>query len=249
MMIRLRINNKEVSVPEGTTILAAARQAGFEIPSMCFNEESGAFASCMVCTVKETISGEFLPSCEVKVEEGMNIITDDQEVREARRMALELLLSDHVGDCQAPCQVTCPAHMDIPLMNRLLAQGKTDEALRVVLQDIPMPSVLGRICSAPCEGACRRKSVDEPVSICLLKRYAGDYGSLIDKPVKPNNHSTQQKIAIIGAGPAGLSAAYYLSIGVSAVHQEDVFLHGSLIHQLTFLPLQKQVLWWDQEVW
>jgi len=210
VMIRLRINNKEVSVPEGTTILAAASQAGFEIPSMCFNEESGAFAACMVCTVKETISGEFLPSCEVKVEEGMNIITDDQEVREARRMALELLLSDHVGDCQAPCQVSCPAHMNIPLMNRLLMQGKTDEALHVVLQDIPLPAVLGRICPGPCESACRRKSVDDPVSICLLKRFTGDHGEYPD-----NNQELQmipdKKIAIIGAGPAGLTAAYYLS--------------------------------------
>ncbi len=211
-MIRLKIDDKEIEVQNGTSILAAASKAGIKIPTMCFHEEIEPFASCMICLVKDSLTGKLLPSCSVIAEDGMQIITGDEEVLEARRMALELLLSEHVGECQAPCQVTCPAHMDIPLMNRLLAQGKTNEALRVVLQDIPMPSVLGRICSAPCEGACRRKSVDEPVSICLLKRYAGDYGSLMDKPVKPNNHSTQQKIAIIGAGPAGLSAAYYLSI-------------------------------------
>ena len=93
---------------------------------------------------------------------------------EARKTALELLLSEHVGDCEAPCQITCPAHMDIPLMNRLLARGKFAEALQVVKKDIALPSVLGRICPAPCEGACRRRSVDEAVSICLLKRFAGD---------------------------------------------------------------------------
>ncbi len=209
-MIRIKINDKEISVQEGTTILTAASQNGIEIPAMCFNEESGPFASCMVCTVKETGTGRFLPSCSVMAEEGMQIVTDDPEVREARRMALELLLSDHVGDCQAPCQITCPAHMNIPLMNRLLMQGKTGEALRVIIQDIPLPAVLGRICSAPCEGACRRKSVDEPVSICLLKRFAGDHGtnSVQDKPIKK---IPDKKIAIIGAGPAGLSAGYYLS--------------------------------------
>ena len=209
-MIHIKINDKEISVREGTTILAAARKIGIEIPAMCFNEEAGSFASCMVCIVKETISGKFLPSCSALVEEGMKIITDDPEVREARRMALELLLSDHLGDCQAPCQITCPAHMNIPLMNRLLMEGKTNEALQVVVQDIPFPAVLGRICPAPCEGACRRKSVDEPVSICLLKRFTGDHG-IYPEVSKELKMIPEKKIAIIGAGPAGLSAAYYLS--------------------------------------
>lgn len=209
-MIRIKINDKEIRVQEGTTIMAAASQNGIEIPAMCFNEEAGPFASCMVCTVKETITGRFLPSCSAMAEEGMNVATDDPEVREARRMALELLLSDHVGDCQAPCQVTCPAHMNIPLMNRLLVQGKTDEALRVVVEDIPFPAVLGRICPAPCEGACRRKSVDEPVAICVLKRFAGDHGLFPDQD-RSIKKIPDKKIAIIGAGPAGLSAAYYLS--------------------------------------
>jgi len=210
IMIRIKINDKEISVQEGTTILAAASRNGIEIPAMCFNEEAGPFGSCMVCVVKETLTGRFLPSCSAMAEEGMNIVTDDPEVREARRIALELLLSDHVGDCQAPCQIACPAHMNIPLMNRLLMQGKTDEALQVVVQDIPFPAVFGRICSAPCEGACRRKSVDEPVSICLLKRFTGDHGIYSDEK-RPVKKIPDKKIAIIGAGPAGLTAAYYLS--------------------------------------
>jgi hypothetical protein len=209
-MIRFKINNREVQVEEGTSILSAARQLNIHIPAMCFNEEAGSFASCMVCIVKETITGKFLPSCSVMAEEGMHIITDDDEVREARRTVLELLLSDHVGDCLAPCQITCPAHMDIPFMNRLIAGGRIDEALKVVIQDIPFPAVLGRICPAPCEGACRRKSIDDPVSICLLKRFAGDSGIWPDS-YKKVKLIPGKKIAIIGAGPAGLSAAYYLS--------------------------------------
>jgi len=102
--------------------------------------------------------------------------------------------------------------MDIPLMNRLLAAGKIDEALDVVRRDIALPSILGRICPAPCEGACRRKSIDQAVSICLLKRFAGDSG----KPAMPAGGKikpTGKKVSIIGAGPAGLSAGWYLQLG------------------------------------
>jgi NADPH-dependent glutamate synthase beta subunit-like oxidoreductase len=128
-------------------------------------------------------------------------------------MALELLLSEHVGDCEAPCRISCPAHMDIPLMNRLLARGKFDEALQVVKQDIALPSVLGRICSAPCEGACRRRSIDEAVSICLLKRFAGDEDLKSEESWQaPQAPRSGKKVAILGAGPAGLAAAYYLSL-------------------------------------
>jgi len=103
--------------------------------------------------------------------------------------------------------------MDIPLMNRLLAEGKFHEALVVVKKDIALPSILGRICPAPCEGACRRKSIDEPVSICLLKRYAGDHDLEADTSWKPEVASdTGKKISIIGAGPAGLAAAYHLAL-------------------------------------
>jgi NADPH-dependent glutamate synthase beta subunit-like oxidoreductase len=100
--------------------------------------------------------------------------------------------------------------MDIPLMNRLLAAGKTDEALAVVRRDIALPSILGRICPAPCEGACRRKGIDQAVSVCLLKRFAGDTGksARAGGKIKPSG----KKVAIIGAGPAGLSAGWYLQM-------------------------------------
>ena len=152
----------------------------------------------------------------------MDIISMDDEVREARKTALDLLLSEHVGDCEAPCQVTCPAHMDIPLMNRLLGEGKFTEALQVVRRDIALPSVLGRICPAPCEGACRRKSIDEPVSIYLLKRYAGDFDLEMDQSWVPEKATDSgKKVTIIGAGPAGLAAAYYLALKGHACHVID----------------------------
>ncbi len=174
-MIRIRIDGNMIETPRGSTILEAAKRAGIEIPTMCFLENHEHFPSCLICLVRNGADGKLIPSCSTKAENSMDIITRDDEVMEARKTALELLLSDHVGDCEAPCQTNCPAYMDIPLMNRLLAAGKIDEALRVVKNDIALPAVLGRICPAPCERACRRRDVDEAVSICHLKRYAADF--------------------------------------------------------------------------
>mgnify|MGYP001814640580 FL=1 len=212
-MIKIKIDKRELEVAEGSVVMEVIRDMGIEVPSMCYLKDTERFTSCMVCVVKDRKSGKIVPSCSMEALEGMDIISMDDEIREARKSALELLLSEHVGDCEAPCQVTCPAHMDIPLMNRLLAAGKFHEALVAVKKDIALPSILGRICPAPCEGACRRKSVDEAVSICLLKRFAGDEDLAAEVPWKPEAAKTSGKnVTIIGAGPAGLAAAYHLAL-------------------------------------
>lgn len=211
-MINLTIDHQPIEVEPGTTLMEAAGMLGIIIPSMCHNGDLPHFASCMICVVKDERNGKMIPSCSIRAEEGMQIITGDEEVREARKTALDLLLSDHVGDCEAPCQRACPAHMDIPLMNRHLAAGEFRQAYDVVIRDIALPSVLGRICPAPCEGACRRKSIDEPVAICLLKRIAGDHHLQENLPAESiiPTHKLNKNIAIIGSGPYGLSAAWYL---------------------------------------
>lgn len=211
--IKLTIDNREVEVLAGTSILKAARAAGVSIPALCWNDDLDEhITSCMICLVKIG-TGKLVPSCSVPAASGEHVITDDPEIREARQMGLNLLLSEHVGDCEAPCQIGCPAHMNIPRMNRLIAEGKFEESLRVVKRDIAIPAILGRICPAPCEGACHRRTVDEPVSICLLKRFVGDENDL--HPFAPQPQ-TGHKVAIVGSGPAGLSAAYYLQLkGVS----------------------------------
>jgi ferredoxin len=212
-VVKIKIDNREFEVARGSVLMEVIRDMGIEVPSMCYLKDEEHFTSCMVCVVKERKSGKIIPSCSMEAVEGMDIISMDDEVREARKTALELLLSEHVGDCEAPCQVTCPAHMDIPLMNRLLAEGKFHEALVVVKRDIALPSVLGRICPAPCEGACRRKSIDEPVSICLLKRYAGDHDLDAESSWTPEIAAASgKKVTVIGAGPAGLAAAYHLAL-------------------------------------
>lgn len=211
-MIKLKIDNKPIEVPEGTTLLKAARSLDINIPTMCHLEgEESHFTSCMVCLVKDTRNGRLMPSCSMPAMEGMEIITDDEECRESRKASLELLLSEHVGDCEAPCQLVCPAHMNIPLMNRLIAAGNFVKAIDVVKRDIALPAILGRICPAPCEAGCRRKQVDDSVSICLLKGFVADQE--LAKGVEAINPlgKSNKKVSIIGSGPAGLAAAYYLN--------------------------------------
>lgn len=159
-MIKLKIDGKEIEVADGSTVIQAAKELGIEIPTMCYLEGAGFHnhPSCMLCLVKDSKAGKLKPSCALPAANGMDIITNDEEIKNARKDALELLMSDHVGDCEAPCTLGCPAGMNIPLMNRLIAKGQYDEALKVVKEDIAIPHVLGYICPAPCE-----KFVDETV--------------------------------------------------------------------------------------
>ena len=210
-MPRLVIDNQEVEVPPGSSVLDAARRLGIDIPTLCYLEGQTPLTSCMVCVVKVNGRDALVPSCATRAEEGMVVESETDEVREQRRCALELLLSDHLGDCEAPCQTACPAHMDIPRMIRHIAAGQVREALITIKQDIALPATLGRICPAPCEKACRRGQADAPLSICLLKRYAADADLASAEPyVPPRKDATGKRVAIVGAGPAGLAAAYHL---------------------------------------
>ncbi|MGD2126971.1 MAG: FAD-dependent oxidoreductase [Desulfobacteraceae bacterium] len=109
-----------------------------------------------------------------------------------------------------PCMEACPAHIDIPGYLRLIATGKRDEANVVIREKVPFPGVLGRVCIHPCEEACRRGEVNEPVSICALKRYAADGDQGLWKTKSKLEPDTGKKVAVVGAGPAGLAAAFYL---------------------------------------
>ena len=210
-MINIKIDNIEVQVENGSTILEAAKKANVHIPAMCYQKGFEHNNTCMVCLVKNRKSNKIIPSCSSLVEENMDISTIDDEIRESRKTALELLLSDHIGDCEAPCTLTCPANMDIPEMNRLIGQKKYREALILVKRDIALPATMGYICPAPCEKGCKRKPIDESVSICRLKRFVAEEDLNSNDPYLPEKEkSSGKKVAIIGAGPAGLSSAYYL---------------------------------------
>jgi NADPH-dependent glutamate synthase beta subunit-like oxidoreductase/Pyruvate/2-oxoacid:ferredoxin oxidoreductase delta subunit len=109
----------------------------------------------------------------------------------------------------APCQEACPAGTDAGRYVGLIGQGRYDEAYEVAAEVNPFPSVCGWICTAPCETACRRGTLDEPISIRRLKRFAAEQGKL--PPVAPPSKKRKEKVAIVGGGPAGMSTAYYLA--------------------------------------
>ena len=111
----------------------------------------------------------------------------------------------------APCNQTCPSHVDAARYIRFIADGKPSEALAVVREKIPFPSVCAYICARPCESACNRGLIDQPVAIRMLKRYAVDNGGDGWKKNSKSAPPSGKKVAIIGAGPAGLAAAYYLA--------------------------------------
>ena len=210
--IRLLIDNREVTVEEGTSVFDAALESQIEIPHMCYLKGYTNHPSCMICVVKDRNTGQIFPSCGIPASEGMDIITRDEDISRARKDTLDLLLSDHVGECEARCRVACPAFMDIPLMNRLIVEGKAPEALRVVKEEIALPLVLGYVCQAPCENACRRNSVDDTVAICQLKKFVALEDARSDNPYLPKKKKNKGiSVAIIGAGPAGLTAAFHLT--------------------------------------
>jgi len=109
-----------------------------------------------------------------------------------------------------PCKDACPVHIDIPDYLRLIAEGRSDEANAVIREKVPFPGILGRVCGHPCEDVCRRGELNEPVSICALKRYAADRDQGLWKDNSSKFTETGRKVAVIGAGPAGLTAAFYL---------------------------------------
>jgi NADPH-dependent glutamate synthase beta subunit-like oxidoreductase/NAD-dependent dihydropyrimidine dehydrogenase PreA subunit len=109
----------------------------------------------------------------------------------------------------APCQAACPAGTDAGRYVGLIGAGRYDEAYAVAAEVNPFPSVCGWICTAPCESVCRRGVLDEPIAIRTLKRFAAEHGQL--PPVEPPAVRRSEKVAIVGGGPAGMSAAYYLA--------------------------------------
>ncbi len=210
--VTLTIDDQEARVPTGTTILKAAKQVGVEIPALCFDPRLEPFTSCWLCVVEVEGAPGPLPACTAAVAEGMVVRTRTDDVARLRRLSLELLLSAHYGDCVAPCQRACPAGIDIQGFIALIADGQYDEALELIKETNPFPAVCGRVCPRLCEDVCRRNLVDEPVAINWLKRFVADLDLEWDPGyVAPKAPGTGKRVAVIGAGPAGLTCAYFLA--------------------------------------
>ncbi|HEX2977280.1 MAG TPA: 2Fe-2S iron-sulfur cluster-binding protein [Bacteroidales bacterium] len=193
-MIRFRIDNKEYEAAEGSTIHDVASEAGMNIPVLCHTKGVPHYSSCMVCMVRDKRNGRFIPSCSAPAQEGMDIDASGPEVIAIRRRAIELLLSEHRAECEAPCRIVCPAGYNIPVMNRHIAARDFDSAVKLVAGETASSPLNCISCTAYCENACRRKKVDTPVSIRNIRLHI--YGEILGrdtnapeesvKPAKPN---------------------------------------------------------------
>ena len=247
-MINLTINGQKISAPAGTIILEAAKQNGIYIPTLCYDEAVEVYGACGLCVVEAEGIPKLLRSCSAKISEGMVVNTESERVVKSRKIAMELLMSAHDGDCVAPCQLACPANTDCQGYVGLIANGKFDDAIKLIKNKISLPASIGRVCPHPCEKACRRGKVEEPINIAQLKAFAADLDLKGDSYVPDVADSTGKKIAIIGGGPAGLTAGLYLrELG----HEVTVFdmmekMGGMLRYGIPQYRLPKEVL--DAEI-
>jgi formate dehydrogenase major subunit len=248
-MVTLTINGKNVTASPEQTILQVCHEQDIDhIPTLCYDEKLPPFGACFLCVVEVEGQSRMFPACSTKVQEGMAIHTASQKVRRARKTCLELIVSNHYADCFGPCRLNCPADVDIQGYMSLISMGKFKEAVALIKEKNPLPSVCGRVCTRKCEVNCRRTLVDSPVGIDFLKRYVADQDMIGDmwKPeVKEDNGV---RVAIIGGGPAGLTCAYYLAIeGYRPVIFEALpHLGGMLRYGIPEYRLPKDVL--DKEI-
>lgn len=247
-MINLTINGKQITAPEGSTILEAARLNDIYIPTLCYDKAVEVYGACGLCVVEAEGIPKLLRSCSAKAADGMVINTESERVVQSRKVAMELLMSAHDGDCVAPCQLNCPAHTDCQGYVGLIANGEYDAALKLIKNKIPLPASIGRVCPHPCEKACRRKNVEEPINIAQLKAFAADMDLKSDSYTPEVKAATGKKVAIIGGGPAGLTAAYYLAIMGHSVTVYDMMekMGGMLRYGIPQYRLPKEVL--DKEI-
>ncbi|CAN1724197.1 NADPH-Fe(3+) oxidoreductase subunit beta [Hyphomicrobium sp. 1Nfss2.1] len=218
-MYRVVIDGMTVAAAAGSSLLAAARKAGISIPSMCDDPRLKPSGECGMCLVEVAGQCEPAKACQTLVADGLEVTTETPALSALRKARLNEMLSNHNAYCQPPCQTACPAGIDIAGYIRLIAEGNHVAATALIKEMLPLPGILGRVCPRPCEDPCRRKQIDaEPVAICALKRHAADKARETGLPTQPlAKPSTGKRVAVVGAGPSGLSAAYYLALEGHAV--------------------------------
>ncbi|WP_299797418.1 formate dehydrogenase subunit alpha [uncultured Shewanella sp.] len=238
-MKTVKIDGTLLSARPEQLLIDIAREAGITIPSLCerpltdkqskTNEEKSHCNLCVVeihtqdtgsethssnATVRacETTLGELCSKATTNTDTPIEVITQSAYLSQMRQASLTEILSDHFADCEAPCQQACPAGVDVQSYLFHISQGNHKEAVKVIKQTLPLPLSIGRVCPAFCETECRRGLIDEPIAIRQLKRHAADLDIAdSDSYVPPKLPATGKRVAIIGSGPAGITAGYYLS--------------------------------------
>ncbi len=219
--IELTIDGRSIQAEAGQTILDVVKsQSGWEdlIPTLCHEPELPPYTSCFVCVVEQEGVDKLLPACSTPAGNGMVLQTRSPRVEAARKTALELLLSNHPADCVAPCSRDegCPARIDVQTYLWQAETGQHLEAVKTIRKVNPLPIVCGRVCVRRCEDVCRRAILDDPVAINMVKRQVSDHW--LENPYQEVPAADSGKhIAVVGSGPAGLTAAYYLRMAGHAV--------------------------------
>ncbi|MEE4175888.1 MAG: molybdopterin-dependent oxidoreductase [Bacteroides sp.] len=211
--LNIILNKRIVKGIAGETILELARRLGIEIPTLCHDDRLEPYSSCYLCVVEVEGMRGLQPACSTRITEGMRIETENERVSKSRKMALELLVSNHYADCIAPCRETCPAGVDVQGYIAMINKGMHREAVEIIKNTNPLPAICGRVCVRPCELACRRNLVEGiGVGIDYLKRYTSDIDlEAPDRFMPVQKPASGKKVAVIGAGPGGLSAAFFLT--------------------------------------
>src|SRR5260370_9523163 len=137
----------------------------------------------------------------------MGVHKKSDKLKHIRRTNLEMMLSDHNAYCQAPCQIGCPTHLDIPGYLELIAKGESREAARLVKEVLPFPYILGLVCPAPCQKVCRRGLVEEEIAICRMHGFAAER-VMEDPPTPwPIEAPTGRLVQVVGPGPCSVSCS------------------------------------------
>jgi len=208
--VKIKVNGKPVEAAPGKTILEVVREQGLDdIPTLCYSPELEPYGSCFLCVVEVKGRWNLVPACATRIAPDMEIETRNERVVAARKTALELLLSNHFADCVPPCQQGCPAGVDVQGYIALSAMGQYRKAVDLIRETNPLPAICGRVCVRKCEVVCRRAEVDKAVGINAIKRFVTDAPGVYDgaPDCAPR---TGKSVGVVGAGPAGLTAAWFL---------------------------------------